>query len=150
MAQIKIPKERAYYLASQNEEDRLLCWIPAQEYDRLIQEGRLSERVPDSYPDGLEVEVSTSGFAEFQIDLGVSPQALRRAYAELAAGDLLPRSGTVAGGRLESIASDLEGGPPTALEGLPVDAGERLVEGVVSEPAMSEGEEAMVVMRELE
>lgn len=147
---IKIPKERAYYLASPNEEDRLLLWIPAQEYDRLIEEGRLSERVPDNYPDGLEVEVSTPGFAEFQIDVGVTPEAISRAYAELATRDLLPRAGTVAGGHLESIASDFTGRAPSELEGPPVDLGERLVEGGVPEPAMTEGEEAMVVMRELE
>jgi hypothetical protein len=149
MKTIRIPKERAYYLASKNENDRLLCWIPVQDYEHLVQEGRIPRDVLADYPDGLEVEVSTPGFSEFQIDLGAGPEAIKQAYAELAARGLLPSSGAVAGSYLEDIARSIEGGAPelarrsadTAIG--PV--GERL-----PEPAMTEGDDATVVMRDLQ
>jgi hypothetical protein len=149
MKTIRIPKERAYYLASQNESQCLLCWIPVQDYDHLAQEGRIPRDVLADYPDGLEVEVSTPGFGEFQIDLGVGPEAIKQAYAELAARGLLPSSGAVAGSYLEGIARSIEGGAPElARRSADVaigPAGERL-----PEPAMTEGEDATVVMRDLQ
>jgi len=150
MTTIKLPKERAYYLASQNEVHCLLCWVPVQEYDHLIQDGCIPQYILDDYPDGLEVEVSTPGFNEFQIDLGVSPEAIKHAYAELAARRLLPPSGTVSGAQLESIARNIDERTLTVLSRGSMDVSIESIGEKLPEPAMTEGEDAMVVMRELE
>jgi len=150
MKKIKIPKERAYYLASKNEKDRLLCWIPVEEYEHLIQEGHIPQHILDDYPDGLETEVSRPGFNEFQVDLGVSPETIKQAYADLLMRGLLPRSGTVAGAKLESIAREIEqSGAKGNMEWLAT-AGDESILQELPEPAMTDGEDAMIVMRDLE
>jgi hypothetical protein len=150
MNKISIPKERAYYLASENEKHRLLCWIPVEEYDHLIQEGRIPQYVRDDYPDGLELDVSGPGFDEFQVDLGVSPEALKEAYARLRTRARLPQSGTVAGATLELIAGGIEQRGNAGIRDLQPRGVDEPITPELPEPAMTEGEDAMLVMRGLD
>ena len=147
---IKTPKERAYYLASKNEKDRLLCWIPAEEYERTVQEGYIPQHILDDYPDGLEIEVSGPGFDEFQLNVGVSPEAIRGAYADLLKRGLLAKSGAVAGARLEGIAREAEQSGARGITDWLAKATAELISQELPEPAMTDGEDAMIVMREFE
>ena len=83
MMKISIPEARAYYPASKNEPDYLLCWIPAGELAQLANEGRIARDILDDYPGGLEIEVTDSAFEALGLDLGISAEAIRRAYAHL-------------------------------------------------------------------
>jgi hypothetical protein len=155
--QIKTPTQRAYYPASRNEPDYLLCWIPVEELERMVQEGHISPDVPEDYPDGLEVEVSGAGFDEFGIDFGVNPQAIREAYAHLLAQDQLPESGMVHGASLEREAQLLEEAPVGAPKGIlsgPTTRGGEPSESFgarpkLPEPHMTDGEDPRTVMLDL-
>lgn len=147
MKTIKVPKERAYYLASPGERHHLLCRIPVQDRDELIHQGRIPPDVLDDDPHGLEVEVSAAGFDKLHLDLSVHPQSLGEAYADLATGGRLPPSGTVARPELERVAREMERRGPVKLMHHLAEGGDWPVEGVLPEPAMTEGNEAMAVMR---
>jgi len=146
MSKISIPEKRAYYPASEGEQDRLLCWIPVQEFESMVRDGRIPQDLADDYPGGVEVEVSTSAFAEFGVDLGITPENIAKTYKVLRTRGGLPKSGVVDGASLEStvqrivrVGWDAAPGPmPTAL-------GLRL-----SEPDWTDGDDAVTVMSNLE
>ena len=50
MTEINTPVERVYFLPSVNEPDRLHLWIPAEEYEAMIQSGQLDEAVAEAHP----------------------------------------------------------------------------------------------------
>ena len=147
---IRTPSQRAYYPASRNEPDRLLCWIPDDELARMVNLGQIAPEVLEDYPDGLEVEVSRAAFDEFGIELGVSPEAIEAAYNHLREQGSLPDSGRVDGASLESVAPEpLRGGP----EGLMYPKGplEKASlppwgSGKLPEPEMTDGEDPRTVM----
>ncbi len=141
MMKISIPETRAYYPASKNEPDYLLCWIPARELAQLANEGRIARDILDDYPGGLEIEVTDAAFEAVELDLGTSPEAIRRAYAELT------EPGLVDGAWLEERAIAAEKG---ALDfGIGPDL-ESLVSGeAVPKPKMSDGQDARSVMQSL-
>lgn len=143
---IRTPSTRAYYPASRSEKDRLLCWIPPDELAHMVQDGHIAQDVLDDYPDGLEFEVSKSAFNEFQIDLGISAEALSETYAELLAQGVLPESGRVDGASLERVAHERERSGPEALtKGVPKDV-EGSIRRKLPEPEMTDGEDPMTVM----
>ena len=140
---ISIPSERAYYLASENEPDRLLCWIPEEELQRMVRFGQITPDVLEDYPDGLEIEVSQAAFDEFEVDLGVSPEAIKEAYAYHREQGKIPESGSVGGAALESAAQEpMRGGEEAIAKGGPLLRGE----GGFPEPKMTEGEDPRTVM----
>jgi hypothetical protein len=144
---IQMPRARAYYLASENEPDYLLCWIPADELARLAGEGRLAPETLEDYPEGLELEVSSAAFEELGLDLGLSPEEIKGAYAGLRQAGALPQSGMVDGARLEAEARGLAAVPGDfeALGApLPFSSGTPL-----PEPEMTDGEDARTVMQRL-
>jgi hypothetical protein len=149
--QIKTPKRRAYYPASRNERDRLLCWIPAEELERMVQDGRVVEDILEDYPDGLEIEVSEEAFEEFGIDIDVSPEAIRHAFADLTIQKRLPQSGIVDGASLERIAQQAQG---SAMESFtlrpPAQVHRFSVEQELPEPEMTDGEDPMTVLTNLQ
>lgn len=146
---IRTPSTRAYYPASRSEKDRLLCWAPQGELARMVQDGHIAQDVLDDYPDGLEFEVSKSAFNEFQIDLGISPEALSETYAELLAQGLLPDSGRVDGASLERVAQERErSGLGAFTRGVPEDV-EDSIRQKLPEPEMTDGEDPMTVMLSL-
>jgi hypothetical protein len=150
---ISLPEKRAYYPASRNEPDYLLCWIPATELAQLAAEGRVAQDITDDYPGGLEVEVTASAFEDVALDLGVDPETIRQAYAQLVERKrrgqphALPASGRVDGAWLESVAR-AAGGP---LETFPVGPGDLdfSIGGPPPEPKMSDGQDALTVMQNL-
>ena len=143
---IRLPKGRAYYPASPNEPEWLLCWIPPEELATLVQEDRIRASALAEHPSGLEVEVSQDGFAEFDLDLGVSPGALYETYASLRQQGVLPESGVVAAAQLESLAQAGERPAAThrTIERLPVARGAPL-----SEPEWTDGDDPRAVMQQL-
>jgi hypothetical protein len=149
---ISVPETRAYYPASKNEPEYLLCWVPATELAQLVDQGRVARDILEDYPGGLEVEVSASAFEEVEMDLGVSPEAIKQAYESLwerkRHGDptALPESGRVDGAWLEDVARVAASGLfPFAIDaGLEFAAGER-----PPQPKMSDGQDARTVMQNL-
>jgi hypothetical protein len=141
MMKISIPEARAYYPASENEPDYLLCWIPAGELAQLASEGRIAKGILDDYPGGLEIEVTDQAFEAVELDLGISAEAIRRAYAEL------PGSEVVDGVWLEKKAM--------AAELAPVDFSSELAftgpasKEAMPKPKMSDGQDARSVMQNL-
>jgi hypothetical protein len=150
---ISLPKSRAYYPASKNEPDYLLCWIPATELAQLVDEGRVTPDILDYYPGGLEIEVSTSAFEDVDLNLGISPEEVAQAYASLLErkrmGDLhaLPESGKVDGSWLEEAVRAARDTTPAYAVGeydLAFASGE-----MPPEPEMSDGQDALAVMQNL-
>lgn len=149
--QIKTPKRRAYYPASRNEPYHLLCWIPVEELERMVQDGHAPPEILDDYPDGLEVEVSTSAFSELDIDIGVSPEAIQEAYARFQTEGQLPPSGIVDGASLENealgaFAKGVLGFEPVrSAEGMMSKSPSTLGQAL-PEPEMTDGEDPRTVM----
>jgi hypothetical protein len=143
---ISTPSKRAYYPASENERDQLLCWIPEEELQRMVRFGQITPDVLEDYPDGLEFEVTQAAFDEFEIDLGVSPEAIQEAYAYHRERGEIPETGAVDGAALESAALDsaaqesLRGGPEMLTKGGPA------IGFKFPEPEMTEGEDPRTVM----
>jgi hypothetical protein len=144
---ISTPSKRAYYPASTYEQDQLLCWIPEEELQRMVRFGQITPDVLDDYPDGLEIEVSQAAFDELEIDFGVSPEAIRQAYAYHRGRKALPESGVVDGATLERVAQEpLRGAPEGFVKGgLVLSSGEKF-----PEPEMTDGEDPRTVMLGLE
>ena len=141
MKEISIPVTRAYYPASKNEPDYLLCWIPAGELAQLANEGRIARDILDDYPGGLEIEVTDSAFEAVELDLGTSPEAIRRAYADLT------EPGVVDGAWLEKKATAAESGP--LAFGIEPDFASLMSDEAVPKPKMSDGQDARAVMQNL-
>ena len=140
---ISTPSKRAYYPASENEPDHLLCWIPEEELQRMAQFGQITPDILEDYPDGLEIEVSQAAFDEFEIDLGVSPAAIKEAYAYHREQGDIPKSGSVDGAALESAAQEpMRGGEEAIAKGGPL----LRWGGKFPEPEMTEGEDPRTVM----
>ena len=104
MKKISTPTGRAYYPASPNEPSRVLCWMPAKELARMVEEGEAPAHLIDDHPDGLEVEVSEAEFTEFGIKLVADPAAIRQAYLDMLHDGQIPDSGMVDARNLESVA----------------------------------------------
>lgn len=150
---ISLPEKRAYYPASKNEPDFLLCWIPATELAQLVDEGRVAQDILDDYPGGLEVEVSAAAFEDVELDLGVDPETIRQAYTRLVEREkrgephALPKSGRVDGAWLEEVSRAAEGFMEVFAVGpddLDFAAGQS-----PPEPKMSDGQDALTVMQNL-
>jgi hypothetical protein len=139
---IRVPKERAYYPASPNEPDRLLCWIPPDDLANLVHQGQVQDDILDYFPSGLEVEVSKQGLAQFQLKLGATPEALQEAYQTLRRQGALPKSGMVAGAGLEEL---LQGPDKVGAPGDVHPAGAKKLRG----PGMTKGVYPRSVMRQL-
>jgi hypothetical protein len=141
---IRVPNERAYYAASRNEPDRLLCWLPPADLAELVSQGKVQQDILDYYPSGLEVEVSKEGLEEFKLDLGASPEVLQQAYQTLRQQHALPKSGMVAATSLEEIVP-----APAKMGGLEkaplsLEPGKK-----VRGPGMTKGADPRSVMRQL-
>jgi hypothetical protein len=141
MMKISIPVARAYYPASKNEPDYLLCWIPAGELAQLANEGRIARDILDDYPGGLEIEVTDSAFEAVELDLGISPEAIRRTYAGL------PEPDVVDGAWLEGRA--MAAGRGAVDFGIDPDLVGFESREAMPKPMMSDGQDARSVMQNL-
>jgi hypothetical protein len=141
---IRVPRERAYYPASRNEPDRLLCWLPPEDLQELVRQGRAQDDILDYYPSGLEVEVTRQGLEEFRLDLGATPEALQEAYQTLRQQDALPKSGMVAGASLEEITQAPAKTSGSEKSALSLEPGKKL-----RSPEMTKGADPRSVMRQL-
>jgi hypothetical protein len=133
---IRTPAKRAYYPASPNEITRLVCWIPREVMEKMVQEGQAPASMLEDYPDGLEVEVTEADFEEFGIRLEVTPTQIKRAYVKLLVDKSLPSSGMVDGMSLEAMALGVYMPSFSAGRAFP-------------EPEMTDGDDPMTVLRRL-
>jgi hypothetical protein len=145
---ISLPARRAYYPASRNEPDHLLCWIPADLFEAMAEAGQIQRGLAGDYPDGLEIPVTREAFARFGLELGVAPEALALAYASLREHGLLPPSGQVDGEALERAAAEAQEPAAGASSRGMTYAAEGLA-GPLPEPEMSAGQDPFAVMRDL-
>ena len=142
---IRVPRTRAYYTASMNEPEWLFCWIPPDDLQQLAAAGKVRPGILEEHPSGLEVEVSQRGFDEFDLNIGMEPGALYKAYATLRTMEALPESGILAADQLEGLvtsaaagAADLESGALTIADG----------EGL-PEPEWTDGDDPRTAMQQL-
>jgi hypothetical protein len=145
---IKLPIQRAYYAASPTEPEQLLCWIPKEEVQTLIQKGEASAELLDAYPLGLEVEVSERAFGQLGLTLPAPSADLARAFADLREHGRLPPSGYVDGTYLERNANAHDTLATAAADMIAVPEGQ-LPLGFAPEPAMSSGEAPSDVLNRL-
>lgn len=149
MSQISTPKKRAYYSVKGKAWDSLLLWIPAEEIQSMVQGGLIAPYVVDDYPDGFEIDVSTSAFKEFDIRLRVSPEAIRAAYEHYREREQLPDSGIMDGATLEGAARGMAETDPTVSgqfdPSTVLDPNTRKL----PEPEMTDGEDAMTFLSKL-
>lgn len=150
--------ERSYYLASPNETNCLLMWIPLEEYPELearewIPDGAANE-LAEEYPLGLVVEVSDEGFEEFNLDLKIRPEEIKQTYLNLRREKQLPPGGAVLAADLERMIRELE----EPAEGLGLGErrrralgrlGEELPGGQLRAPDLSDGEDALTFLSRL-
>ena len=153
MSPISVPRKRAYYPASPDEQDRLLLWIPKDELEGMVEEDLMPESILEDFPDGLEVEVTPEAINELGLDLGLSPEAVRAVYAHLSERGQVPQSGVVDGAALEQAAramveSDEEAPPPMFTPEF-LERASRIGERELPEPEMTDGEEATTFLRRL-
>ena len=142
---IKVPRERVYYLSSENEPDDLLCWIPAVQYGQVVDPDladrqRQVEKLKKYYPAGLEVPVTDEGFAEFKIKLGKEPAQLQEEFKRSKEQKSLPQSGLLKADFVEQPEAAEE--QPRFLGPMRGGAGPAPGErGKAPEPEMDEGED---------
>jgi hypothetical protein len=155
MSPIRVPRNRAYYLTSPNEKDRLLLWIPKEELEDMVEAGHLPEAVLEDFPRGLEVEVTSQGFEEMGIDLGINPEAISTLYGYLSERGKVPDSGVVDGAALEHTAREILESVEEPDTNAPTFTPEFLetVRGIgqrrLPEPEMTDGEEPTLFLRRL-
>jgi len=81
---IKSPKEAVYYYEASNGEFRLIYFIPLEELERLVLDGRIKAVVLEDYPDGVDLNCTKLDFEEFHELYGYQPdndaEELRRAF----------------------------------------------------------------------
>jgi hypothetical protein len=153
MSPIRVPRKRAYYPASPNEQDRLLLWIPEDELEGMVEEGLLPQAVLEDFPRGLEVEVTPESINELGLDLGTNPEAVRAVYAHLSDRGQVPDSGMVDAAALEQatreiVESDEEAPPPMFTPEF-LERASRLGERELPEPEMTDGEEPTTFLRRI-
>jgi hypothetical protein len=150
--------ERSYYLASPNETDCLLLWVPREKYPELetqdwIPDGAANE-LAEEYPLGLVIEVSEEGFEEFDLDLKLRPEEIKQVYLDLRRKKQLPPGGAVLAADLERMIREAE----EPAEGLGLGdrrrralgrLGEELPSGKLRAPDLSDGEDALTFLSRL-
>jgi len=127
---IKLPKKTVIYPQKRSKPDYLLCWIPADGYEKVAINQDVQEELETDYPNGLEVELSEDGLEEFGIHFEYPPDELRAAYLELNAQGVLPESGMVEVEALEGYIRERSAGrsieeiiQPSPPEGLSFEVG---------------------------
>ena len=134
---ISIPIARAYYPARTGS-TRILCWLPKDELERMINRGDAVDDIIEDFPSGLEIEVSVEALVEYEIKLGFSPELICRTYLYFRDRGSVDKSGLVDGATLERILK----------QALGIRAGSNLEENleqafsretILPKPGMSEG-----------
>jgi hypothetical protein len=116
MVDIAIPKKRAYYPASKNEEDRILCWIPREELEDKVKRKILPKQVLVNHPDGVEIDLLPDAFKEFKLDPKIDPTKIRKHFARLRRKKMIEDDGLVDAAKLEGSLRDMDK-PETKLKG---------------------------------
>lgn len=156
MSPIRVPKRRAYYAASRNEPERLLCWLPREELEAKVQRGELKRKVLKDYPDGVEIDLLPEDMKEFKVEPKVSVAKLRRQFLRLRKKGLLHESGLISAAALERAARDQDT-PELQLRGARRDLvkflkGKKPHKAVsrLPRPSMSKGEDPIGILCKLQ
>jgi hypothetical protein len=160
---IKVPSEMVYYSERDAQSERLLCWIPPQQYPEVTAgDAQALQRLQQNYPTGLEVRVDARELSAEAIQLPVPPQKLVETYRALKAKGALNESGLIVAQALHEAAQAREGGetldavievdrrrrlvrPADTLPG----PAERAFRSIADEPEMKGDEDPRAVYRRL-
>jgi hypothetical protein len=83
---ISLPEEIVYYYQSPEKKDRLLCWIPRNELERLVKESKnlINKQILDDFPHGLDIEVNDVDLKyyeeKYNLKLGINLTDVREAF----------------------------------------------------------------------
>lgn len=107
---VKVPDEMVYYIERDAQAERLLCWIPPEQYPDVAVDEQALERLRKNYPRGVEVRVHPQELKAEGITLSVEPEALTGTYRALAEKGVLHDSGMIIAPTLERNAKAMEDG----------------------------------------
>lgn len=146
---IKTPKVHCFYPPSKNEKEKLLLWIPKEEYPKFFPDRKKQKEMKKYYPDGIEIEVSSEGFAEHKINMEMKPEKLKKAYHNLVKQDSIPKSGLVDGQSLKKDAKAKTIGIRTTVSR--VRTTKKTVKKIrkLPEPKMTDGDDALTVFSKI-
>jgi hypothetical protein len=145
---IKTPKVHCFYPRSKNEADKLVLWIPKEEYPTFFPQRKKLSEMKKYYPDGIEIEVTDRGFAEYGISLELKPVKLKKAFRDLAKQKVIPESRIVDGGSFKKDAKSLLTKSRSRKSGAGV---KRVVKKIrrLPEPKMTVGDNAFSVFSKI-
>jgi hypothetical protein len=101
---IRVPAEMVYYLERDADAQRLLCWIPPQQYEDVAVDDQALQRLQRDYPRGVEVRVDARELEAEGIRLPVPPHDLMETYRGLRDREVLHESGMIIARTLERTA----------------------------------------------
>lgn len=107
---IKVPDAMVYYSERDAQAERLLCWIPPQQYPDIAVDDRALERLRKNYPKGVEVRVQAKELEAEGIKLSVDPEDLTKTYRGLRDKGVLHESGMIIALTLEQNARAVKSG----------------------------------------
>lgn len=147
---ITVPDEMAYYSERDAQAERLLCWIPPQQYSEVALDDQALQRLRENYPSGLEVRVDPKELEAEGIKLPVDPEDLTRTYRELRDRRVLHESGMIIGATLQHSAKEVKRGASLdSLVGAARERPPRPVRRIAELPRMKGDEEPSGVFRRL-
>jgi hypothetical protein len=146
---IKTPKEYCFYPRSKNEPDRIQLWIPKEQYPQFFTDLKKRNEMKMYYPDGIEIDVTERGFAEFGIHLELKPDKLKKAFRDLVKKKMIPESRVVDGTNFKKDAQMLFEKVRTGRS-----VGKKTTKVVkefkkLSEPKMTDGENAFSIFSKI-
>jgi hypothetical protein len=154
---IRLPNVIVIYPQRKSDPGYLLCWIPAREYENVVQDPGARADLAQYYPRGVEVELSAEGLDEYGIDLNADPERLHRAYQDLVAQNAAPESGMVELANLREVsdqpatrsAGGVSFGLSEWMSGVEDLDDDHILRRIAAPPPMTEGEDASQVYRRL-
>jgi hypothetical protein len=155
---IELPDAIVIYPQKKSVPGYLLCWVPANKYQRVVVNTEKRNQLEKLYPRGIEIELSEDGLKDAGIALEVTPERLQQAYLDLLGEDLVPDTGMVELASLkeylgeensrsrDEIVAELMSQKARFEE---LDEGDLFLK-IASPPPMTDGDEARQVYRRLD
>ena len=107
---IKVPTAMVYYSERDAQSERLLCWIPPQQYPDVSDDDEALQRLRKSYPRGVEVRVHRKELEAEGIRFSIAPEDLTKTYKRLKDRGALHESGMIFAATLELNAKAIKSG----------------------------------------
>ena len=87
---IKVPDEMVFYPEKDAQSERLLCWIPPQDYEKVAIDDAALKRLRRNYPRGIEIRMRDKELEQEGIHLEVPSKKLENIYRTLQTEHTLP------------------------------------------------------------